>query len=771
VNLGTEDTTAPYSLTWSSASFSNGTHSLTAVARDAAGNTTTSAARTVTVSNAGGDSQAPTVSLTAPAAGATLSGSVTVSASASDNVGIVGVQFRVDGVNFGTEDTRAAYSRTWDSLTVGNGTHSLTAVARDAAGNVTTSAARIVTVSNAAGDTQAPTISLTAPSSGATVSGSVSVTASAADNVGVVGVQFKLDGVNLGAEDTSTPYSNTWDSLTAVNGTHSLTATARDAAGNTTTSAARSVTVSNSTGGGTALTIDGNQRFQTIDGFGVSANSASWDGGELRPAIDKLADDGGSTIWRVIIEMADWEATNDDASPNTFNWTYYNTIYSSPKFEELWGTLAYLNQKGVTSQLMLDFMGRGPTWMGGPSLPTAMEDEWVETVASVMYYARNNRHIQIGMLAPNNESDLDGIEGILMDWTQYSRVMRKLALKLDAIGLGDVRLIGPDNYSVGDGVNEFMPRMMAEPSLMAKLDHFSFHNYAGDSGGADNAIKNSAYPSRNFWITEVSNIYDALPHVSQGASSVLVWDGYDSVYNHGILAGRGTTPPNDVGNGPALLAYSTSTHLYTPRKPFYEFAQLFKFVPAGSVRVAAAESSSNVTMFAFHHPVTGRVTLVGRNSGSSSVTFSGRLTNLPVVPSFEFYRTSSSLDMQRGTDVPVTNGAFSFVASGNSVFTLTYSGPADTIPPTVSVTAPAAGGTVSGTVTVSSTTAADNVGIRGVQFWLDGALLSVEDTVAPYGVQWNTSSVTNGTHSLTAVARDWSGNVTTSAAIAVTVNN
>jgi hypothetical protein len=388
-----------------------------------------------------------------------------------------------------------------------------------------------------------------------------------------------------------------------------------------------------------------------------------------------------------------------------------------------------------------------------------------------MYYARNNRHIQIGMLAPNNESDLDGIEGILMDWTQYSRVMRKLALKLDAIGLGDVRLIGPDNYSVGDGVNEFMPRMMAEPSLMAKLDHFSFHNYAGDSGGADTAIKNSAYPSRNFWITEVSNIYDALPHVSQGASSVLVWDGYDSVYNHGILAGRGTTPPNDVGNGPALLAYSTSTHLYTPRKPFYEFAQLFKFVPAGSVRVAAAESSSNVTMFAFHHPVTGRVTLVGRNSGSSSVTFSGRLTNLPVVPSFEFYRTSSSLDMQRGTDVPVTNGAFSFVASGNSVFTLTYSGPADTIPPTVSVTAPAAGGTVSGTVTVSSTTAADNVGIRGVQFWLDGALLSVEDTVAPYGVQWNTSSVTNGTHSLTAVARDWSGNVTTSAAIAVTVNN
>ena len=246
VALGTEDTSAPYSRTWDTLTASNGTHSLTATARDAAGNTSTSTARTVTVSNGGGDSQAPTVSLTAPASGAGVSGSITVTASASDNVGVVGVQFRVDGVNFGTEDTSAPYSRTWDSSTVGNGTHSLTAVARDAAGNSTTSAARSVTVSN--GDSQAPTVSLSAPANGATVSGSVSVTASASDNLGVVGVQFKVDGVNFGTEDTSSPYSRSWDSLTVGNGSHSLTAVARDAAGNTTTSAARSVTVSNSTG-------------------------------------------------------------------------------------------------------------------------------------------------------------------------------------------------------------------------------------------------------------------------------------------------------------------------------------------------------------------------------------------------------------------------------------------------------------------------------------------------------------------------------------------
>jgi hypothetical protein len=242
-NLGAEDTTAPYAVSWSTASATNGSHTLTAVARDAAGKVTTSAARTVTVSN-GGDTTPPTVSLTAPASGATVSGTITVSANASDNVGVVGVQFKLDGGNLGAEDTTAPYSVSWSTASATNGSHTLTAVARDAAGKVTTSAARTVTVSNG-GDTTAPTVSLTAPASGATVWGTVAVTADASDNVGVVGVQFKLDGANLGAEDTTAPYAVSWSTGAAANGPHTLTAVARDAAGNVKTSAARTVTVSN----------------------------------------------------------------------------------------------------------------------------------------------------------------------------------------------------------------------------------------------------------------------------------------------------------------------------------------------------------------------------------------------------------------------------------------------------------------------------------------------------------------------------------------------
>ena len=94
-------------------------------------------------------------------------------------------------------------------------------------------------------ETTPPSATLTAPAAGANLSGSVSVSADASDNVGVAGVQFLLDGANLGGEDTTSPYSISWNSATAANGTHTLQARARDAAGNLGTSSPVTVNVSN----------------------------------------------------------------------------------------------------------------------------------------------------------------------------------------------------------------------------------------------------------------------------------------------------------------------------------------------------------------------------------------------------------------------------------------------------------------------------------------------------------------------------------------------
>ena len=92
-------------------------------------------------------------------------------------------------------------------------------------------------------DTKAPTVSLTGPVAGAALSGRVTVAATAADDVGVVGVQFKLDGANLAAEDMTAPYAVVWDTSSATTGSHVLSAIARDAAGNTGRAADVQVTV------------------------------------------------------------------------------------------------------------------------------------------------------------------------------------------------------------------------------------------------------------------------------------------------------------------------------------------------------------------------------------------------------------------------------------------------------------------------------------------------------------------------------------------------
>ncbi len=123
-------------------------------------------------------------------------------------------------------------------------------------------------------DVTKPTVSLTAPAAGATVSGVISVSAAASDNIGVVGVQFKLDGGNLVAEDLTAPYTISWDTKTAANGLHTLSAVARDAAGNTGTAANVQITVSNQTQGSTGLV--GAYAFK--EGAGTTASDGSGNG-------------------------------------------------------------------------------------------------------------------------------------------------------------------------------------------------------------------------------------------------------------------------------------------------------------------------------------------------------------------------------------------------------------------------------------------------------------------------------------------------------------
>src|SRR5205807_10123595 len=109
------------------------------------------------------------------------------------------------------------YSVSWVSPTASHAPHPLSPPARRSSDLRTTSAPVTVTVFN---DTTPPTVSISSPASGTTVGATISVTASASDNVGVVGVQFLLDGDRLGTGHTSAPHSISWDATTARNASH-----------------------------------------------------------------------------------------------------------------------------------------------------------------------------------------------------------------------------------------------------------------------------------------------------------------------------------------------------------------------------------------------------------------------------------------------------------------------------------------------------------------------------------------------------------------------
>jgi hypothetical protein len=135
--------------------------------------------------------------------------------------------------------------------------YAFAAKAVDAVGNATIAPTLTFRTSVPLPDTTAPAVSITSPAAG-TVLGTIALAATATDASGVVGVQFKVDGVNLGAEDLTSPYSFSWDTTTVANGMHTITATARDRYSNVGTSSLV-VTVSNGavSSGPYYLTFDG----------------------------------------------------------------------------------------------------------------------------------------------------------------------------------------------------------------------------------------------------------------------------------------------------------------------------------------------------------------------------------------------------------------------------------------------------------------------------------------------------------------------------------
>jgi len=454
------------------------------------------------------------------------------------------------------------------------------------------------------------------------------------------------------------------------------------------------------------LQIDGATRYQTMDGFGVNINTAWWNNGEyndakvVHPAIDLLVDSLGATIFRAVIEEIDWEAVNDDNDPDNFNWTYYNTVFSTPRFQGVWNILHYLNKKGITDGLVISFMGAPPasaplaapdpqkSWMGGTdhTIAVNMEDELVESIAALLYYMRQTAGIQFTLVSPMNETDImamtrsarhpDGIvEGPnIPEAVQYVRIVRKLAGKLDAIGMSDIRFVAPD--SGGDRLfGDCLDEMVRDEYLMGKLKCWGVHQYGSDAGNYRNRIFKSSYPTRPFWVTETAGISNMLGQLDDNATAYIFWDGFDCVYQHGMRNGYGSVQPNDwvfwlAGEeGKPLIEYSESTESWKPRKQFFEHAQIMKFVRPGSIRIGITGQDSSLSAYAWLDS-DGNLVILGRNNSGRIAVVTGMLTALPAQKNMKLIFTNSTANLTERKDVILSGTGFTVSIPPESVFTL-----------------------------------------------------------------------------------------------------
>lgn len=184
----------------------------------------------------------PSVSITAPAAGATVEGTVQVQGSASDPDGAVTlVEVRVDDGAFQPATGTTSWALAWDTAAVLDGVHTLTARATDDAGRTAT-AQRSVTVANP------PAVAITSPATNSTVQGVVTIQGTASDpgpmsQLDVV--EVRIDGGAWAPASGLDAWQFAWDAGAVPGGAHTIEARATDVGGATSPLASVSVTVVN----------------------------------------------------------------------------------------------------------------------------------------------------------------------------------------------------------------------------------------------------------------------------------------------------------------------------------------------------------------------------------------------------------------------------------------------------------------------------------------------------------------------------------------------
>ncbi|MFL5357210.1 Ig-like domain-containing protein [Archangium sp.] len=865
--MGTSSS-SPYAISWNPSAVANGDHTLTARAYDVYDNVGSSPGVVVTVTK---DVTPPTVSVTSPAEGVTVSGSVTLSANAVDDDLMSRVEYFVDGTSVGSTPYGPSYGYIWNSRSIANGAHTLVARAYDSAGNVGVSASRSFTVNN---DVTPPVVALTSPAQGASLSGVVSLQASASDDRSMNMVTFYVDGAYV-ASVSSPPYAASWDSHSVRNGSHTLTAKAYDSAGNSTTSAAVTVSVAQP---GTAVydatrkvpvcaqastvcdsetLVQGRGNYvygselhapNTLDGC-VDGTGSSYSQPEqihwLRvsgvngvPLAEgqRVRIDVGVEVTSTTSDSLDLYTASDAAAPV---WTYLTTLKASQTGTQ---TLSaqYVLPTGSLQAVRAGFRYGG----SGPSAcSTGSNDDHDDLVFAVGPPLPDVTPPTVALTAPASNATLRGtvtVTATADDDTSVTKVefydgqtlvgtdtTAPYSVSWNTAGVveGTHTLTAKAYDGVGltatsVGVAVFVDNTAPQVSLTSPTATYVQGSVQVTATASDNrsVAKVEFYDGPTLIGTATSTPYSVSWNTASvfGSTHTLTAKAYDGVGLTGTSVGvtvivDNTAPQVSLTapsgtfyvHGTVQVSANASDNQTLAKVEFYDGQTLIGTATSAPYSVSwntvgAAEDTHTLTAKAYDgvgltatstelsvlvDNIAPQVSISAPAAANlhGTVTVMANATDNRYVERVEFYDGQTLLGTDTSTShslswdtTGVASGSHTlsvkaYDAAGN-VQSASRTVTVDNTGPAVAITSPANGASFSA-LSLSTTiqaSASDTSGVTQVVFYDGGTVLGT-DTTAPYSVSWSILSAAKGTHTLTARATDGAGNVTTSAAVSVTI--
>lgn len=319
----------------------------------------------------------PAITLTSPSGTIFSTVSMTATTATASSV-----QMLVDGQPLGSPISTAPYTLAWDTTGVPDGVHWLAAQTTGPTGVIGTSPVVAVTVAN--GGTAPPSVQITGPADGSTVSSTVTLYAQAASGTGIADVTFFVDGTQIGQPVTAPPFLTNWDTRTSSDGAHVLTATARDTAGLTTTSTAVNVTVDNAHPPATivkeaTVSVDSSGTmttpvFSTATAGDLLVAFVSYDGPQATPQTATVT--GAGLTWTLAIRSNTQHGTAEIWTARAAGTLVNATVQSVPGTGSYHGSMTVIAFKNAAA---IGVVGRTGAPSGAPDigLPGISAGNWV----------------------------------------------------------------------------------------------------------------------------------------------------------------------------------------------------------------------------------------------------------------------------------------------------------------------------------------------------------------------------------------------------------